>query len=571
MAMADGADAPALEVRDATVVPPPVDAATAGLERPVGRTIGRYRVCFEIASGGMATVYLASLRGAAGFNKVVALKSIHPHLASDPRFVHMFLDEARIASRLNHANVCQVFDFGEADGAHYLAMEYLAGEPLAAVVERAARASLLDTPEWRALVARIVSDACAGLHAVHEVTDPDGKALDVVHRDVSPHNVFVTYDGVAKVVDFGIARAKHQVHRTETGEIKGNLPYIAPEQIKGPSVDRRADVWSIGVVTWEALTGQQLFKRETPVETMYAVLQAPVLRADHVAPALPAAWADVIERALSRDREARWRTTEEMGRALEALARAETHWPSQGDVQEQMERLFPRGRQRHRERLRLTSEAASELFTEDEPVAPAPPPGRASTRRGTAVLVAGALAMAAAGAAIGIAATRPDDEPAAPGVAAGAPTAGVRAASVRERVHPPVAAEREAAAETEHAPAAETETAPAAVAETATVTEAAATAETTRASSSRRRAKRPDRARRAPAETGSGQLNVVTPDGWAIVYRGGQRLGQTPLRVTLPAGAHTLDVRPFGRTPAKRVRVHVTADETTRTTVRVAD
>jgi serine/threonine-protein kinase len=167
--------------------------------------LGRYRLSVELAAGGMSRVYLARAEGPGGFEKLVALKVIHRHLANHPEFVAMFLDEARIVSRIDHANVCHVFDFGCDDGTYYLAMEYLVGQPLSRVM-RAEHAAATPTP-LAALVAKVVADACEGLHAAHELRDADGKPLEVVHRDISPHNLFVTFDGVCKVVDFGIARA----------------------------------------------------------------------------------------------------------------------------------------------------------------------------------------------------------------------------------------------------------------------------------------------------------------------------------------------------------------------------
>jgi serine/threonine-protein kinase len=228
--------------------------------RAAPERIGRYELCFELASGGMASVYLARAEGSPGFEKLVALKRIHPHLADERGYVEMFLDEARIASRITHANVCSVFDFGESDGEYFIAMEYLVGEPLSRVQRRVVvNAEQRTSPLLPARMARIIADACEGLHAAHELRDASGESLNVVHRDVSADNLFITYDGAAQVVDFGIAHARQRLHQTEAGQVKGTFPYMAPEQMTAAVVDRRVDVWALGAVLWELLALRRLF------------------------------------------------------------------------------------------------------------------------------------------------------------------------------------------------------------------------------------------------------------------------------------------------------------------------
>ncbi|MGB5285475.1 MAG: serine/threonine-protein kinase, partial [Polyangiales bacterium] len=252
-------------------------ARSRGLVPMAPSRIGRYELCFELASGGMASVHLARAHGDPGFEKLVALKRIHPHLACEQEYVEMFLDEARIASRITHSNVCSVFDFGEADGEYFIAMEYLVGEPLSRIHRRVlADVDQRDSPLLPMRMARIIAQACEGLHAAHELTDADGESLRVVHRDVSAENLFVTYDGATQVVDFGIAHARQRVHSTEAGQVKGTFPYMAPEQMTSAVVDRRVDVWALGAVLWELLTLRKLFLRETDVNTMYAVLSGEI-------------------------------------------------------------------------------------------------------------------------------------------------------------------------------------------------------------------------------------------------------------------------------------------------------
>lgn len=278
---------------------------------------GRYELRQELASGGMASVWLARTTGAGGFVHVCAVKRVHPHLAKQAQFVDMFLDEARIAARIRHANVCRVFDFGRVDGVPFIAMEYLAGVPFSAVIARLAR----DVRADRLVAAcALVAEAAAGLHAAHELRDANGHLLDVVHRDISPQNLFLTFDGVVKVVDFGIASARDKVHDTQTGEVKGKLAYMLPEQMHGHRVDRRADVWSLGVVLWELCCVARLFRRSSQPETMDAVLNAdidvPSQREADVPPALDA----IVMRALSRDPAERFATAGELSEALDDVA-----------------------------------------------------------------------------------------------------------------------------------------------------------------------------------------------------------------------------------------------------------
>ncbi|MCZ7682850.1 MAG: protein kinase [Sandaracinaceae bacterium] len=292
-----------------------IEADLVRIDDPV--KIGRYRLCYELGAGGMATVYLARAEGPGGFAKPVAIKRIHPHLARRRDLVEMFLDEARIASLISHPNVCNTFDFGEDAGAYYLAMEYLVGEPLHVVQRRLARSEeLLGSLRWQRAFAKIMADACEGLHAAHELKDERGRALDVVHRDVSPQNIFVTYDGIAKVVDFGVAFATDRITRTVTGGIKGKLGYLAPEQIAHAPYDRRLDVWALGIVLWEGLTGQRLFVGRSEVDTIMAVEHKVVLPPSVVVGSVPRALDDIALKALSRDPEQRYPTARAMAREL---------------------------------------------------------------------------------------------------------------------------------------------------------------------------------------------------------------------------------------------------------------
>ena len=278
--------------------------------------IGRYRVCYRIAQGGMGSVYLARLDSAGGFSKWVALKVIHPNIASEPRFREMFLDEARIAARLDHANLCMVFDFGEDDDRYYLAMEYLHGESLGQIARRAWGTQGALPYE---LGARIIADAARGLHFAHELKADDGGNAHVVHRDVSPENIFVTYSGSAKVVDFGVARSDDQLHeQTSTGELKGKLAYMAPEQLHERRIDRRTDLWALGVVLWEITVGRRLFRRQSDAATVFAITRDPITQPSRLIPDYPGELEAIVMRALDRDLTKRYQTAQDLSRALEA-------------------------------------------------------------------------------------------------------------------------------------------------------------------------------------------------------------------------------------------------------------
>src|SRR6478736_3787343 len=219
---------------------------------PPAERIGRYTLMSELAAGGMGTVHLARFQGEAGFSRTVVVKRLHPQFAKDPDFVCMFLDEARLASRVRHPNVVSVHDVVAHRGELLLAMDYVHGVSLSTLV-RAAKGAPVAIPTALALV----RDLLAGLHAAHETHDKHGEPMQIVHRDVSPQNLMVGEDGAARVVDFGIASATARLQTTGDGQVKGKLSYMAPEQIRGLRVDRRVDVFAAGIVLWQLLTGTQ--------------------------------------------------------------------------------------------------------------------------------------------------------------------------------------------------------------------------------------------------------------------------------------------------------------------------
>lgn len=250
------------------------------------RWVGRYELIHRLAHGGMATVYLGRAKGKAGFEKVVAVKVIHPHLASEAEFVGMFLDEARIAARIHHPHVVEILDLGESEGGYYMVMEFIEGENLAALVR-----ALAASPEPKRLpitvILQLLADTLEGLAAAHELCDVHGRPYHLVHRDVSPHNILINLDGWAKVADFGIMKAAGKASNTKTGELRGKLAYMSPEQARGGAVDHRTDLFAVGVILWELLTGQRLFACTTEAATLEKVIACEVPPLDPVAHARP--------------------------------------------------------------------------------------------------------------------------------------------------------------------------------------------------------------------------------------------------------------------------------------------
>jgi serine/threonine-protein kinase len=263
-----------------------------------------YQLIRKLAAGGMAEVFLARTEGPRGFSKTLVLKRILPHLAGDDQFVEMFLSEARLVAQINHPNVVQIFDFGEFEGAYYIAMEYIDGPNLRTLMRRAHSVGLELEP---ALCARMVASACEGLAYAHELVDPQTQQpLGLVHRDVSPDNILIARNGTVKVVDFGIAKSIGQQHRTKAGTIKGKLPYMPPEQMRGRPLDRRADVFALGVVLYELLTFKRPFGFGTEVQLMEAVIQKPMTPLKDHRPDVPEAIERIIARCLAKDREGRY-------------------------------------------------------------------------------------------------------------------------------------------------------------------------------------------------------------------------------------------------------------------------
>ena len=361
---------------------------------PRPRVVGRYALHEEIAAGGMASIYLGKMCGPVGFSPLVAIKSMHPQFSKDPEFVRMFLDEARLAGRIRHPNIVPVIDVHAEGSELFLVLEYVHGESLGRLVS-AGRGE--GTPIPMPIVSAILGDVLQGLHAAHEAKDERGEPLGLVHRDVSPQNILVGADGVSRVLDFGVAKAAGRVTSTRDGQVKGKFAYMAPEQLKGEPVDRRADVYSASVVLWEALTGERLYRAENEGHLVQRVLLGTISPPSSVRPDIPAAVDALVMRGLSRERTDRFGTAKEMALALsQAVPPAST--PEVGEWVE------GRALDALEKRARLVAEVLAREPEEAVAVEAAPPvtaptpaqvamPERASWMR-LALLVAGLVTTA---------------------------------------------------------------------------------------------------------------------------------------------------------------------------------
>jgi serine/threonine protein kinase len=308
---------------------PPV-APAAGIQ------FGNYRLIERLAHGGMAEVFLARQQGPEGFDRRVAIKRILPHLADSRDFLRMFLDEARLAASLSHPNVVHIYELGKVGDHYFLAMEYIDGVHAGTLIERGPR-----EPLPAALVARIGADACAGLNYVHNAVDSSGSPLHLVHRDISPPNLMISYDGVVKLMDFGIAKAVGQVEQTRPGIVKGKFAYMSPEQTTGETLDGRSDVFSLSLVMWELLAGRVALPRTDPVEAMTMIRDGKLPPLAEARPDVPPALAAVLEQGLEVDREHR-PSAADLGAALEGFIKSSPELGTSMQLSEWVRRRFPR-------------------------------------------------------------------------------------------------------------------------------------------------------------------------------------------------------------------------------------
>ena len=301
-------------------------------------SLGKYHLIASLGGGGMAKVYLALMAGPGGFNKLLVIKVLREDvLSGSDESVHMFWDEARLAARLVHPNIVQTYEGGAIQGRYFLAMEYLDGQAYRAVQNRMGPRGLPLHEELR-----ILSETARGLHYSHELRGFEGESLGVVHRDVSPQNVFITYDGQVKLLDFGIAKTTDSNHKTQVGVIKGKLDYIAPEQLRGDPIDRRADIFALGAMLWETVAGQRFAggRRVSEVTKVHSRVTGGEPRIRDVAPSAPAALVEIIERAIALDPEARFQDAAAFADALDGYLEAAGQKPSARSLGELMSRVF---------------------------------------------------------------------------------------------------------------------------------------------------------------------------------------------------------------------------------------
>ena len=361
-------------------------------QAPAGPTrLGRYELIGKLATGGMAEIYLARLAGEAGFEKLVVVKRLLPELCASRAFVEMFLAEGKLVARLDHPNICEVHELGRDGADYFLAMPYLDGVSVAALA-----AQPIGDPVQRArLAAGVAVQACAGLHYAHELADREGASLELVHRDVSPSNLFVTTAGVVKVLDFGIAKVRGASAETEVGMIKGKAQYMAPEQVAGTSLDRRCDVFALGIVLYELVTGARLFDRESDYLVAKAILENPIPRADATTPGVPAALADAIAHALARDRAARPATALELAHEIEAAIAPASPAELAAALGRDLGGALDAQRTRQARVLASARGASSALATKPRAIARSRRPAAITAAALAAILVAGGVAVVA--------------------------------------------------------------------------------------------------------------------------------------------------------------------------------
>jgi len=303
----------------------------------MGERFGNYEIIRKLATGGMAEVFLAKQTSLGGFERLVCIKRILAHLGEQEDFVKMFQDEARIAANLIHPNIAQIYDIGEVDDAYYIAMEYVRGEDLRHVYNK-------EVARGRAMpaepAAHVIMGAAAGLDYAHKQASIDGRPLGIVHRDISPQNLLVTYDGHVKIVDFGVAKAAGKMAETRAGVLKGKYSYMSPEQASGDPIDNRTDVFALGITLYEVTTGVRLFKRDTELETLHAVIESKVTPPTEIIPGYDSALQDIVLKLLARDPDDRYQTAGEAGHDIEKFLVSRSFVPTSATLENYMHELF---------------------------------------------------------------------------------------------------------------------------------------------------------------------------------------------------------------------------------------
>lgn len=309
---------------------PPVDL-------PVLGKFAGYDILGRLALGGMAEILLARHKDVDGDTRFLVVKRILPHFEQDNDFVQMFLDEARIGMQLKHPNICKFHQFGADEGSHFIVMEWVNGMPLGRLIRKARKQGGIGIP----IAVRIGTDIARALHYAHTADDEHGEPFNMIHRDVSPHNIMISYDGSAKLLDFGIAKADHRAHKTQAGVVKGKFAYMAPEQCTGADADHRLDIFALGVCLFETFTGRSLYRRQTEAATMRAVIMDPVPTLKERLPDVPEELDQILQKALAKDAGDRFATAEEFADALEKFGKSTQQFARQREVSDFIQKVFP--------------------------------------------------------------------------------------------------------------------------------------------------------------------------------------------------------------------------------------
>ena len=301
--------------------------------------IGPYQVLERISAGGMAEVYRAKQTGADNFERPVAIKRILPHIARDPNFIAMFQAEAKLAVQLQHGNICQIYQLGRHEDSFYIALEYVDGRDVGAILDlHQKQGKPIPLPQACYIIRRV----CEGLDYAHNKKSSQGEPLNIIHRDISPPNLLISYEGEIKLIDFGLAKAVGSSVQTQAGIIKGKLAYMSPEQVRGAALDLRSDVFAVGIVFFELLTARRLFRRDSDLETFDAVRQCRVPRPSEINPDIPKALEEILLTALARDIDKRYQSAGAMNEAIQDFALSSRNTFRGDQLGEWMRRLFSR-------------------------------------------------------------------------------------------------------------------------------------------------------------------------------------------------------------------------------------
>jgi len=327
---------------------------------------GKYTLLDRIAVGGMAEIFLARQAGLEGFEKTIVIKRIRPHLSKQGSFVKMFLNEAKLAAQINHPNIVQIYDLGKINESYFIAMEYIFGRDMRRIIPKA---DTKEIPFPMVYALKIASSVCEGLFYAHQKADIYGNPLNIVHRDITPENIFVSFDGTVKVLDFGIAKAANQIEQTKAGEIKGKLSYMSPEQCMGKPLDCRSDIFSLGTVLYEWITGFKLFTGESEVAILKNITEGKIYKPSYFKSDIPDAVEAILMKALEKDRDKRYQTAWEMQYDLDQFLSQNEFTPSNIHLSNFLRQLFLDEMEDEKARLAQASPAL------DSSSPPPPPPG----------------------------------------------------------------------------------------------------------------------------------------------------------------------------------------------------